>query len=73
MSARRDIDIPKECPSVKVESGTPSGDYMDSLLRRADGACLLWEVVWFGLWHMKKNPELSVEEAFELGYNEWVK
>tara|TARA_Y100000310_G_scaffold225068_1_gene227076 strand:+ start:497 stop:751 length:255 start_codon:yes stop_codon:yes gene_type:complete len=60
-------------PPVKTDSVTPSGDYMTSLLSRADGACLLWEVVWFALWHMKKNPELSVEEAFELGYCEWLK
>ena len=73
MSVRRDIDIPKECPSVKIESVTPSGQYMDSLLSKADGAGLLWEVVWFALWHMKKNPKLAVEEAVEIGYSEWVK
>ena len=44
-----------------------------SLLLKADGACLLYEVVWFALWHMKKNPELGVEEALECGYHEWVK
>ena len=44
-----------------------------SLLSKADGSCLLYEVVWFALWHMKKNPELVVEEALELGFHEWVK
>ncbi len=57
----------------KENSITPTGNYMDTLLIRADGACLLWEVVWFAIWHMKKNPKLTVEEAFELGYSEWVK
>ena len=46
---------------------------VDIMLRKADGACLLWEVVYFSLWHMKENPELSEEEALELGYHEWMK
>jgi len=58
---------------VLTGGGTPSGHYMDTLLTKADGAGLLWEVVYFGLWHMKKNPELSEEEALELGYHEWMK
>jgi len=45
----------------------------DSLLLQASGASLLYEVVWFALWHMKKNPKLSEEEALEFGFNEWVK
>ena len=57
----------------KSGSVTPSGDYMDTLLTKADGAGLLWEVVYFALWHMKKNPNLTIEEALELGYSEWVK
>ena len=56
-----------------VDCLTTSGDYMDTLLLKADGAGLLWEVVYFALWHMKKTPTLTIEEAVELGYSEWVK
>ena len=45
----------------------------DSLLIKANGCGLLYEVVWFALWHMKKNPKLAIEEALELGFHEWVK
>ncbi|MAF26021.1 hypothetical protein CL634_10690 [bacterium] len=73
------VEMAREAKSLadqfqpKIDSVTPEGDYMDSLLSKADGAGLLWEVVWFALWHMKKNPKLSVEAAFELGFHEWVK
>lgn len=57
----------------KIDSVTPDENYMDTLLTKADGACLLWEVVYFALWYMKRNPELSEEAALELGYHEWIK
>jgi hypothetical protein len=50
-----------------------SGDYMDSLLTKADGACLLWEVVYFALMAMKKDPTLDEADALSIGYHEWVK
>lgn len=34
---------------------------------------LLPEVIVWSLKHMKENPFLSVEEALEAGYDEWVK
>ena len=56
-----------------VDNLTSSGDYMDSLLTKADGACLLWEVVYFALRAMKNDPTLDEAAALEIGYNEWVK
>ena len=46
---------------------------VDNLLIKANGCGLLYEVVWFALWHMKKNPDLVIEDALELGFHEWVK
>lgn len=31
------------------------------------------EVVWYALRYMKENPRLSIEEAIDLGFKEWVK
>ena len=59
--ARPDLDFPG------------AGDYMDRLLLKANGAGLLWEVVYFALWHMKRDPDLTEEDALELGFQEWVK
>jgi hypothetical protein len=34
---------------------------------------LVAEVVYFALKYMKNNPESSIEDAMNYGYNEWVK
>lgn len=31
------------------------------------------EVVWYALKAMKENSRLSIEEAINIGFNEWVK
>ena len=31
------------------------------------------EVVLFALYYMKNNPQSSIEDAINYGYNEWVK
>jgi len=31
------------------------------------------EVIWYALKYMKENPLLTIEEAINLSYNEWVK
>jgi len=31
------------------------------------------EVVWYALKYMKENPLLTIEEAIDKGFNEWVK
>ena len=31
------------------------------------------EVVWYALKYMKENPRLTIEEAINLGFKEWVK
>ena len=56
-----------------VDCLTTSGDYMDTLLTKADGAGLLWEVVYFALRAMKKDPTLDEADALSIGYHEWVK
>jgi hypothetical protein len=61
-------ELDDECHRMKT-----SYINFDRMLLKADGACLLYEVVWFALWHMKKNPKLSEEAALELGFHEWVK
>ena len=65
----------KQLPETvkKVDCVTQSGDYMDSLLTKADGAGLLWEVVYFSLRAMKKDPSLDEADALSIGYHEWVK
>lgn len=34
---------------------------------------LVPEVVYFALQYMKDNPDSSIEDAMNYGYNEWVK
>lgn len=47
--------------------------YIDSLLDEAAEYGLITEVVTFGLMAMKNNPTLTIAEAIQIGYDEWVK
>tara|TARA_R110000868_G_scaffold92791_3_gene257372 strand:+ start:4680 stop:4850 length:171 start_codon:yes stop_codon:yes gene_type:complete len=47
--------------------------YLDSLLDEAAEYGLVTEVVTFGLMAMKNNPKLTIAEAVQIGYDEWVK
>ena len=47
--------------------------YVDHLLKLAEGYNLEAEVVVFALKVMKENPSLTIEQAMDIGYEEWVK
>jgi len=47
--------------------------YVDHLLKLAEYHNLEAEVVVFALKAMKNNPSLTIEEAIDAGYEEWVK
>ena len=47
--------------------------YVDHLLKLAEVHNLEVEVVVFALKSMKENPSLTIEQAMDIGYEEWVK
>lgn len=46
---------------------------INDMLLEAQEHGLTFEVVTFALTHMKRNPSLSIMEALEMGYVEWIK
>lgn len=46
---------------------------IDHALKGASEFDLQVEVVWYALKAMKENPRLTIEEAMDIGFNEWVK
>ena len=42
-------------------------------LRGASEFDLQVEVVWFALKAVKENPQLTIEEAINIGFDEWIK
>lgn len=47
--------------------------YAKEIAEDSSNQDLLPEVIVWSLKHMKENPFLSIEEALEAGYREWVK
>jgi len=47
--------------------------YIDSLLDEAAEFGLMSEVVLTALQSMKQNPNLTIQQAIQIGYDEWVK
>ena len=47
--------------------------YINSLLDEAAEYGLMSEVVFTALQSMKENTSLTIQEAIQIGYNEWVK
>jgi hypothetical protein len=47
--------------------------YVDSLLDESADYNLITEVVCSALDAMKNNPQLTIAEAIQIGYNQWVK
>jgi len=48
-------------------------EYIQSLLDESAEFGLISEVVFFALQAMKNNPKLTIAQAIQIGYNEWVK
>ena len=48
-------------------------EYIGYLLKEASNYDLQAEVVVFALSAMQSDPELSIERAMEIGFQEWVK
>ena len=48
-------------------------NYVKSLVATATEWGLEAEVVTFALKYMKENPDLSISDAIESGYIEWIK
>ena len=47
--------------------------YIDSLIDESAEHGLITEVVYFSLQAMKNNPQLTIAEAIQIGYDKWVK
>lgn len=48
-------------------------EYIQSLLDESAEYGLTSEVVFFALQSMKNNPNLTIAQAIQMGYDEWVK
>lgn len=46
---------------------------VENTLKAASEFGLQTEVVWYALKAMKENPRLTIEEAINIGYEEWAK
>lgn len=46
---------------------------IQNALKGASEFDLQVEVVWYALKAIKENPRLTIEEAIEIGFKEWVK
>lgn len=34
---------------------------------------MVCEIIWSALYAMKENPSLTIPQAMDIGYNEWIK
>ena len=48
-------------------------DIISDYISRSDNYGLTPEVVLFALYHMKENPQTSIEDAISYGFHEWIK
>jgi len=48
-------------------------DIVDVFIKDADKYGLVSEVVLFAIKYMKNNPDKTIEDAMNYGYDEWVK
>ena len=48
-------------------------DIVDVFIRDADKYGLVSEVVLFALKYIKNNPDKTIEDAINYGYDEWIK
>ena len=61
---------------IKIKVMGKSLDEFEAIQNALKGASefnLEVEVVWYALKYMKENPRLTIEEAINLGFKEWVK
>ena len=58
--------------AAKIKN-VPNFTVIDQLLQSSRKQGLLVEVVTWSLKEMKNNPRLSIEEALNIGFFEWVK
>jgi hypothetical protein len=62
-----------EIQSNKNSNEFPSLVSINRILEEADKEGLVPEVVTSALMLMKENNKLTVEDAIQLGYDEWIK